>query len=95
MCKCDFNVKCVHPSSVHTLFPTLCGHLHMSPFSADGVSQLEGIDYNHMRKVEMRECFNLSRSLLATICCNSSLEELIVTSGVSDLSVCLTMPCIY
>ena len=71
----------------------LCGHLSPSP--ADGVSHLNGTDYNHLRKVEMSESFNLSPSLIATICGNSSLEELEVTlSEVSVLSVCLITPCI-
>ena len=72
---------------------SLCGHLSPSP--ADGVSHLKGTDYNHLRKVEMSWCSNLSPSLIAAICCSSSLEELVVTSpGVSVLSVCLTTPCI-
>ena len=71
---------------------SLCGLLSPSP--ADGVSHLTGNDYNHLRKVEMSEFYNLSPSLIAAICCSSSLEELVVTSsGVSVLSVCLTMPC--
>ena len=73
---------------------SLCGHLSPSP--AGGVSHLNGTDYNHLRKVEMEECLNLSPSLIAAICCSHSLEELVVTSssGVSVLSVCLTTPCI-
>ena len=80
---------------------SLCGHLSPSP--ADGVSHLtgtdyshlKGTDYNHLRKVELEGCYNLSPSLIATICCSSSLEELVVTSSrVSVLSVCLTTPCI-
>ena len=72
---------------------SLCGHL--SPFSADGVSHLNGTDYNHLRKVEINVCSHLSPSLIAAICCSSSLEELVVTSiRVSVLSVCLTTPCI-
>ena len=73
---------------------SLCGHL--SPFPADGVSHLKGTDFNHLRKVEMSWCPNLSPSLIAAICCSSSLEELVVTSGleVSVSSVCLTTPCI-
>ena len=76
----------------------LCGYLSPSP--ADGVSHLNGNDYNHLRKVEMEECLNLSfynplPSLIAAICCSHSLEELVVTpSRVSVLSVCLTTPCI-
>ena len=71
---------------------SLCGHL--SPFPADGVSHLNGTDYNHVRKVEMEECYNLSPSLIAAISCSSSLEELVVTPlWVSVLSVCLTTPC--
>ena len=71
---------------------SLCGHL--SPSSADGVSHLKETDYNHLKKVEMSRCSNLSPSLIATICCSSSLEELVVTSEVSVLSVCLKTPCI-
>ena len=71
---------------------SLCAHL--SPFPADGVSHLTGTDYNHLRKVEMKESFNLSPSLIAAICCRSSLEELVVTSKVNVLSVCPTTPCI-
>ena len=67
---------------------SLCAHLSPSP--ADGASHLTGTDYNHLRKVEMEECYNLSPSLIAAICCSSSLEELVVTSQVSVLSVCPT-----
>ena len=71
---------------------SLCGHL--SPYPADGVSHLKGTDYNHLRQVVMRRCYNLSPSLIAiaTICCSGSLEKLVVTSEVSFLSVCLTTP---
>ena len=71
---------------------SLCGHLSPSP--ADGVSHLKGTDFNHLRKVEMSGCSNLSPSLIAAICCSSSLEELVVRTEVSVLSVCLTTPCI-
>ena len=76
---------------------TLCLPLWplLSPSPADGASHLKRTDYNHLRKVEMWECSNLSPSLIATICCSSSLQELVVTSSrVSVLSVCLTTPCI-
>ena len=70
---------------------SLCGHLSPSPadgIDEDSVSHLKG-------KVAMEECYNLSPSLIAAICCSSSLEELVVTSSwVSVLSVCLTTPCI-
>ena len=60
---------------------------HLSPSPADGVSHFKS---NHLKKVEMRECIYPSPSLIAAICCSSSLEELVVTSsGVSVLSVCL------
>ena len=72
---------------------SLC--VHLSPSPADCVSHLNWTEYNHLRKVEMRESFNLLPSLIATICCSSSLEELVVTVAlVSVLSVCLTTPCI-
>ena len=78
---------------------SLCGHLSPSP--ADGVDEEVGRfvhhvqEVNQFKKVAMTDCKNLSPSLIATICCSSSLEELVVTSlVVSVLSVCLTMPCI-
>ena len=93
---------CIHASISGFCFFQLCTlclplwPLVSSP--ADGVSHLTGTDFNHLRKVEISWCFNLSPSLIATICCSSSLEELVVSSsassGVSILSVCLTAPCI-
>ena len=78
---------------------SLCGHLSPSP--ADGVDEEVGRfvhhvqEVNQFKKVVMTECRNLSPSLIAAICCSSSLEELVVTpSVVSVLSVCLTTPCI-
>ena len=78
---------------------SLCGHL--SPSSADGVDEEVGRfvhhvqEVNQFKKVAMTGCRNLSPSLIATICYSSSLEELVVIlSGVSVLSVCLTTPCI-
>ena len=78
---------------------SLCGHLSPSP--ADGVDEEVGRfvhhvqEVNQFKKVAMTKCsnLNLSPSLIATICCSSSLEELVVTSRVSVSSVCLTMPC--
>ena len=67
---------------------------------ADGVDEDVGRfvhhvqEVNQFRKVEMNRCRNLSPSLIAAICCSSSLEELVVTSNVSVLSVCLKTPCI-
>ena len=78
---------------------SLCGHLSPSP--ADGVDEEVGRfvyhvqEVNQFKKVEMTGCRNLSPSLIATICCSSSLEELVVTSlEVSVLSVCFKPPCI-
>ena len=77
---------------------SLCGHLSPSP--ADGVDEEVGRfvhhvqEVNQFKKVEMTWCRNLSPSLIATICCSCSLEDLVVTSEVSVLSVCLTTPCI-
>ena len=78
---------------------SLCGHLSPSP--ADGVDEEVGKfvhhvqEVNQFKKVKMTMCRNLSPSLIAAICCSSSLEELVVTSRhVSVLSVCLTTPCI-
>ena len=79
---------------------SLCGHLSPSP--ADGVDEEVGRfvhhvqEVNQFKKVEMTECRNLSPSLIAMICVglcsSSSMEELVVTSEVSLLSVCLTTP---
>ena len=81
---------------------SLCGHLSPSP--ADGVDEEVGRFVHHVQEVnqfkmvEMSRCWNLSPSLIAAICVglcsSSSMEELVVTSGVSVLSVCLTTPCI-
>ena len=78
---------------------SLCGHLSPSP--ADGVDEEVGRFVHHsqkvnqFKKVAITGCRNLSPSLIAEICCSSSLEELVVTSSrVSVLSVCLTTPCI-
>ena len=78
---------------------SLCGHLSPSP--AGGVGEEVGIFFHHMqevnqfKKVAMIGCRNLSPSLIAAICCSSSLEELVVIpSKVSVLSVCLTTPCL-
>ena len=53
-------------------------------------------EVKQLRKVEMTVCKNLSPSLIATICrglCSSnSMEEVVVTSEVSVLSVRLTTP---
>ena len=53
-------------------------------------------EFKHLRKVKMPRCENLSPSLIATICeglCSSnSMEEVVVTSEVSVLFVCLTTP---
>ena len=53
-------------------------------------------EVEQLRKVEMTECKNLSPSLIATVCgglCSSnSMEEVVVTSWVSVLSVCITAP---
>ena len=79
---------------------SLCGLLSPSP--AGGVDEEVGRfvhhiqEVNQFKKVAMTECRNLSASLIATICVglcsSSSMEELVVTSEVSLLSVCLTTP---
>ena len=80
---------------------SLCGRLSPSP--ADGVDEEVGRfvhhvqEVNQFKKVMMTWCRNFSPSLIAAICCSSSLEELhveVTPSGVSVLSVCLTTPCI-
>ena len=89
---------------------------HLSPSPADGVDEEVGRfvhhvqEVNQFKKVAMTGCRNLSPSLIAAICCSSSLEELVVTSYVSVLSVvshrhayklisivtnCPSKPCIY
>ena len=79
---------------------SLCGHLSPSP--ADGVDEEVGRfvhqvqKVNQFKKVEMTGCRNLSPSLIAMICVglcsSSSMEELVVTSKVSVLFLCLTTP---
>ena len=71
-------------------------------FPAGGVDKKVGFlsnlkEVKQLRKVEMTSCVNLSPSLLATICggiCSSnSMEEVVVTTLVSSLFLCLTTPC--
>ena len=89
---------CIHASISGFCFFQLCT---LSPSPADGVDEEVSRfvhhvqEVNQFKKVAMTECRNLSPSLIAAICCSSSLEELVVTlSPVSVLSVCLTTPCI-
>ena len=85
VCVCDF----------------VCG-ASFHPLHAGGVVKEVGSFLSHLkefkqlRKVEMTRCSNLSPSLIATICeglCSSnSVEEVVVTTLVSVLFVCLTTP---
>ena len=84
---------CIHTSISGFCFFQLCTlclplwPLPPSPFPADGVDEEVG-RFVHFRKVEMTGCRNLLPSFIAAICCSSSVEELVVTSRVSVLSVC-------
>ena len=96
---------CIHASISGFCYFQLCSlclplwPLVSSP--ADGVDEEVGRfvhhvqEVNQFKKVAMTQCRNLSPSLIAAICvglCSSSMEELVVTSPVSVLSVCLTTP---
>ena len=86
ICEMCTPLECAYtvPYIIFTVKLYTCQHkCHLSPSPADGVSHLKEMDYSHLKKVDMSNCRNLSSSLIGTICCSSSLEELVVESAVS------------
>ena len=90
-CVC-FSSAPVSPSKTTCLLPSPAGGVDEEVVGFP--SHLKEV--KQLRKVVMAMCENLSPSLIATICeglCSSnSVEEVIVTSEVSVLFVCLTTP---
>ena len=85
----------VSPSKTTCLLPSPAGGVDEEVVSF--LSHLKEV--KQLRKVVMTSCRNLSPSLIATICgglCSSnSMEEVVVTTSYSDVSVlfvCLTTP---